>query len=555
MNRDKNIIPLLIAFLVLLSGFLNIYSAFFSHRPLRMAVIEELFPLVIIHASRTLTLLSGFFLVFLSFGLANRKFRAWWMALAVLALSLCFHVAKGLDWEEAALLFLPLALLLAYNGEFTVRSSTVTLLRRAKVSLLVLIALFLYSTAGFFLLQGQFTRPVTWGGIYRDYEYTVIGAGQETLTPTTRRAGWFEDSMGATGFAALFSVLAIIFGPAAGKRQATEKEMRLAKKIIATSGSHPASYFLLMGDKRFFFSPDGQCMLGYKISAGTAMVLGDPAGTGPCLPGFIESFSRETRQQGLSPAFYLATEKALPSCKALGFKALKVGEEAIVEIGKFNLNCPELKTVRNSHNRLKRERVNFAWHTMSDLPWRELSQIQDLHRQWLASRKAKPMSFSMDFFPFPPEPEGRVLTVFDRDRKLLGAFSFLPYAQGRGLVLDLMLRDSRAPNGLIEGSLAEAIEKAGSLGKAEVSLGLAAASYSQTPASLPLAQKAVDFLYQNVNFFYNYQSLAKFKAKFRPQWQPRYLVYGGETELPKTVLALARAQMPHALINKIGFLT
>jgi len=58
----------------------------------------------------------------------------------------------------------------------------------------------------------------------------------------------------------------------------------------------------------------------------------------------------------------------------------------------------------------------------------------------------------------------------------------------------------------------------------------------------PLAEKALNFIFDNMNQFYNFRGLHGFKAKFLPRWEPRYLVFPAYTALPSTGLALVRAQ-------------
>ena len=49
------------------------------------------------------------------------------------------------------------------------------------------------------------------------------------------------------------------------------------------------------------------------------------------------------------------------------------------------------------------------------------------------------------------------------------------------------------------------------------------------------------YIYQHVDQFYDFQGLHQFKAKFHPEWSPRYLVYPGAASLPAVAIALIRA--------------
>ncbi len=530
-----------VAIIVFLSGILTIYSAFFRIHPGRMLILEELLPLGIRHISRTGAILAGFGLIFLAWGLKNRKYRAWWISCLVLSFAVFFNVTKNFDLDAVVVLLIPLILLIIFKAEFSVRSATLRLYKRMALAAAVLLLLLAYSTIGFFLLPRQFTRQVTWPNVYKDYEYSIFGIGQNTLISTTRRARWFEDSISTVGAAALISVLVVLFAPEIFKDQPTEESLEKAKDIVGNFGAHPVSYLSLMDDKRYFISESGNCLIAYKIKTGIVTVLGDPMGPKEELENFSKEFFEKIQKHGMTTVFYQTTDGSKDIYKKMGLKMIRVGEDAIIDLSKFDLNTPEMKNVRNSYNHIKKKNIRYIWHNMEELPWKELVKIQKLYESWLKTRKSAPMTFSMDFFPFPPDKEGLILTAQDENNNLVGCFSFFPFNQGRGRTLDLMLRSQNAPSGLVDTCLTEALLKFKSEGLTQASLGLATASISENYISdSPMAQKALDFIYKNINSFYNYQSLAAFKIKFNPSWQPRYLAYQSDADLPKIALALAQ---------------
>jgi putative flippase GtrA len=111
--------------------------------------------------------------------------------------------------------------------------------------------------------------------------------------------------------------------------------------------------------------------------------------------------------------------------------------------------------------------------------------------------------------------------------------------QGWGWTLDLMRRVPDAPPGVIELLLVRAIERFRSCGAHVVSLGMVAmadTSHEMTPAQRRLASLAIDRL----GLLETRRTLFKFKQKFHPCWESRYLVTDTTLALPKIALAVLR---------------
>jgi phosphatidylglycerol lysyltransferase len=49
--------------------------------------------------------------------------------------------------------------------------------------------------------------------------------------------------------------------------------------------------------------------------------------------------------------------------------------------------------------------------------------------------------------------------------------------------------------------------------------------------------------------FYDFEGLFRWKSKFAPEFEPRFLVYDDPLALPRVVLALARAQSPGGFLS------
>ncbi|MEW6274431.1 MAG: phosphatidylglycerol lysyltransferase domain-containing protein [Bacillota bacterium] len=54
-------------------------------------------------------------------------------------------------------------------------------------------------------------------------------------------------------------------------------------------------------------------------------------------------------------------------------------------------------------------------------------------------------------------------------------------------------------------------------------------------------EKILNFFYHHLNQLYSFKGLRRFKEKFGPRWEPRYLIYTSPLLLPKIAMAITTA--------------
>ena len=93
----------------------------------RVDLVTGILPPGVPDAARTIALALGLGLVWLSRGLARRKRRAWWLAVAVVFASAVAHLAKGLDFEESVTHILLLVALVRARRHFVAPGDPATI--------------------------------------------------------------------------------------------------------------------------------------------------------------------------------------------------------------------------------------------------------------------------------------------------------------------------------------------------------------------------------------------------------------------------------------------
>jgi phosphatidylglycerol lysyltransferase len=121
--------------------------------------------------------------------------------------------------------------------------------------------------------------------------------------------------------------------------------------------------------------------------------------------------------------------------------------------------------------------------------------------------------------------------------------------QANEVSVDLMRHRHQANKGQMDFLFAALFEWAKQQGFATYNLGLSSLSGIGESATDPAIERAMHYVYEHVNQFYNFKGLHEFKSKFDPSWSPRYLIYPTMATLPATTLAIIRADSGSDLIG------
>ena len=158
-------------------------------------------------------------------------------------------------------------------------------------------------------------------------------------------------------------------------------------------------------------------------------------------------------------------------------------------------------------------------------------------------------------------------------QRVEGFVTWVPIPARSGWALDLMRRRDDAAQGVTELLVVHSVEAARARGDAMLSLSLSALAMVESneigppaealdagshppacpgPAAAAFPDRTREFLMQHLARFYDFKGLFRWKRKFDPGFEDRYLVYPGPLALPRVVLALIRAQSPQGLLSYLS---
>ena len=545
----------ILATVIALMGLLNVSSSAFV-RPVtqRLIWLRQVLPPEITLGSRSLTLVAGFFLIAIAWNLAQRKRVAWLLTAWLLAVSALSHLLKGLDTEEALIALALLGLAWAWRRDFTVRSDPGVIQNLLFAAPYTLVFFFAYAIAGFYLLRHQFRPPFE---LARALEETINLAtfqGEQFYVPHTRQARWFLESISLMAGVGLLYLVYNLMRPVLRTAPPTHRDRSLAAEIIRTYGSTSVAYFALNHGKSYFFNDDGSCVVPYALVRDVALAAGDPIGPAEDIGPTIAAFRAYCEENDWVPALYQVQESTLPLYRQAGLEALKIGEEAWLDIPSFDTRGKTRADLRTAVNRARREGWQF-W--LFDGPIDDpglIAQLRAISEAWLADRFGGEMGFTMGGTPITGSKETLVSVVADASGSVLAFMTWAPLFGVRGWVADFMRRAPKAPNGAMEYLIVATIEALRERGEQRLSLGLAplANADPQGPPALLSLEKATELIYERFNTAYRFKSLHLFKQKFAPRWESRYLVYPGLPALPRVVYALVNAQLPSFSLSDLA---
>src|SRR5262249_24888331 len=157
---------------------------------------------------------------------------------------------------------------------------------------------------------------------------------------------------------------------------------------------------------------------------------------------------------------------------------------------------------------------------------------------WLGLKNTREKGFSLGFFA--PDYLVRLpLAVVRRDQAVIGFTNLLPGAEREELSCDLMRYLPGAHPSLMEFLFVELFLWGRAQGFRWFNLGMAPFSGLEAHALSPLWNRIGAVLFRYGEDFYNFQGLRRWKEKFDPVWQPRYLASPGGVVLPRVLANVA----------------
>jgi phosphatidylglycerol lysyltransferase len=511
------VVPQLAGALTFLAGALLLFSGATPGVDERLAVLDRFLPLAVVEASHLAGSIAGLGLLVLARALFRRVQAAYHISVWLLLAGIAASLLKGLDFEEATLLALVLGVLVLGRRAFY-RPTAIVSERFTPV--------WVVAIAGVIAMA-------LWIGVisYRHLEYrhelwwTFALDGN---APRMLRASLAVVVLGAA------YVLWNMLRPARPEPAvANVADLERARALIAHSDLTLANA-ALTGDKRLLFSDAGDAFLMYQIAGRSWIALGDPVGAQNGAEELVWRLREISDHHGGQTVFYQVCGERLSLYVDLGLAALKIGEEARVPLETFSLEGAARADLRQSHRRAQRDGASFEVVPPAGVD-AIVPVLERISSAWLASKSTGEKRFSVGAFT--PAYVRQFPVAVVRSQGTPAAFANLWTTANRAeLSVDLMRFDPDAPRGAMDYLFIELMLWGRAQGYRWFNLGMAPLSGLEAHPLAPAWHRVGNFIFRHGEHFYNFEGLRRYKTKFDPVWEPRYLAARGGIALPRVLV-------------------
>ena len=513
-------VPAIFSLALFIDGVVLLVSGATPAAAARVTILRTTIPLPLVELAHLVGSMAGAGLLLLARGVQRRLNGAWMLSITLLGAGIVASLFKGLDYEEAALLAITIAVLAPCRREFYRR--TALLDEPFTPGWIVAIALAIASTLwlGLFAYRRIEYSPSLW------WHFSFAGDAPRFLRAT----------LAVAAIALAFSVRKLLRMNPAEAPKTTAADLADAESIARATPA-PNGYLVLLGDKSILLNDAKNAFLMYGVQGRSWIAMGDPIGPPDEARALAWRFFEEADRHNAWPVFYQIRTANLPLYIELGLHLVKLGEEARVRVAGFSLSGGDRKSLRHSVKRLEADGVKLEIVPREDVP-RILPELRRISNDWLAARQTREKRFSLGSFDehylaqFP-------MAVVCSGGKIVAFANLWGDDAHHELTVDLMRHAADAPPGVMDFLFTHLIFHAQAHGYTWFNLGMAPLSGLEARAQGPLWGRVAALGVAHGGRFYNFQGLRRFKGKFDPVWEPVFLASPGGLKLPRILTDVA----------------
>lgn len=337
------------------------------------------------------------------------------------------------------------------------------------------------------------------------------------------------------------------------KDLSNENDIDSVENLVLKFGKDSLSYLSLEKGKNFFVSKEIEGCIAYAVVGKVALCIGDPICDSEYLEEFLEEFLEFCKSKKIKVCFSSISKEMTCILQKQNFVISKYGEEAILELGNYELNGKKTLKLRQKIKRAEKQGIQvieYEPERVRDINLEE--KIEETSNEWFKAKKGK-LIFSMGELHFERPLNRRYFISLDEALEVQAIVTFSPYDGGKAYFLDVMRRNINSVPGVMEYTIISAALKMKKEGVEALSLGLAPLVGIDTKkAQVTSLERCMNFIYKNVKCDYGFQGLYNYKNKFAPtHWRERYIAYERNVSLIKIAYVMMVAKNASGVVKRM----
>lgn len=295
-----------------------------------------------------------------------------------------------------------------------------------------------------------------------------------------------------------------------------------AKKLFEEFGGNHLSHLIHLNDNYFFFEEELEIGIIFQENEHNIFVLGDPIGNSKNVFVFLNRLLMVAEKKGKYLIFYQTSTKFLNYYNELNFDMFKLGEEGIVDLENWTLSGKSKRGFRSTLNQAEKLEYEFE---IINPPFDSniYKQLMDISNEWLDERKE--MTFSVGRYEKSYLNSSSIGVIKEKNsNRIIGFVSLMPTYTEHTISIDL-IRWNENPNiAMMDLLYLKILQWSQEQKFSYFNLGMSPLSSSYDNTST-WKNTIFSSIYSNSRHFYSFKGLRGYKAKFKPNWKGRYLVY------------------------------
>ncbi len=519
----------------------------------KVHALAEVLPGTVTQLAAAGSIIVGLLLLMLAHGLKRAKKRAWWAAVIVLPLGAAAQLIYRHSYIGTALSLLLFVYLLRHRQAFHALPDSRS---RWKALANLIVMGGLSFALGWVIVGSHANQMIGDPPVLEQIEHVIWGLfGFEGSIRYTGGTDYVVGySLGALGLLTVGTTAYLAFRPEYPAPLLTEQDEDRLRELLAKHGARDSlGHFALRRDKSVVFSPSGKAAVSYRVVSGVMLASGDPIGDVEAWPGAIEQFMELAKRHSWTPAVAGCSETGGEVwTRETGLDALEMGDEAIVEVADFSLTGRSMRNVRQMVKRIERNGYSTKVRRVGDLGPEELEAVQKAANAWRDTEDERGFSMALGRIGDPKDLDAIIATAHKDPEEgedcpfgdLRAMQHYVPWGPD-GSSLELMRRDRSADPGMNELLIVAFLQAAPELKIKRLSLNFAFFR-SALERGGKLGAGPVVRIQRSVLVFlsrwFQIESLYKFNEKFRPRWEPRFVVFPNNRDLPRIGFAMMQAE-------------